>query len=142
MSERIRVAMCITTVPSAWNADAIASRSKPDRSSAHSITSRGCASSKALFSAASSMSGRREAVRDTSAEYRPVGFRRLADPPEGALTMSNTFPIAPHGGELVNLVATGDEAERIRQEAPNLPKVVVSERELADLEMLATGALS
>ena len=50
--------------------------------------------------------------------------------------------IAPHGGALVNLVVFGPEAERLRAEARNLPKVVVSERELSDLEMLAVGALS
>jgi sulfate adenylyltransferase len=48
--------------------------------------------------------------------------------------------IAPHGGTLVNLLAADPEA--LRAEAGNLPKVVVSERDLADLEMLAVGALS
>ena len=48
--------------------------------------------------------------------------------------------IAPHGGTLVNLLATDPQV--LRAEAQNLPKVVVSERELADLEMLAVGALS
>ena len=56
--------------------------------------------------------------------------------------MSQTDPIAPHGGVLVDLLASGAEAERLASEAANLPKVVVNERELADLEMLATGALS
>ena len=56
--------------------------------------------------------------------------------------MSQTDPIAPHGGVLVDLLVTGAEAERLAAEAANLPKVVVNERELADLEMLATGALS
>jgi sulfate adenylyltransferase len=54
--------------------------------------------------------------------------------------MSDTYPIAPHGGTLVNLLA--DDAGRLAAEAANLPKVVVTERELSDLEMLATGALS
>jgi sulfate adenylyltransferase len=56
--------------------------------------------------------------------------------------MSETYPIAPHGGELVDLMVAGDEAAALAAEAANLPKVVASERELADLEMLATGALS
>jgi sulfate adenylyltransferase len=55
--------------------------------------------------------------------------------------MSDTHPIAPHGGTLVNLLADADGADALRTEAEHLPKVVVSERELADLEMLATGAL-
>jgi sulfate adenylyltransferase len=51
-------------------------------------------------------------------------------------------PIAPHGGTLVDLLVTGDAASSLAEEARNLPKIVVSERELSDLEMLATGALS
>ena len=50
--------------------------------------------------------------------------------------------IAPHGGTLVDLLAPAATAERLAAEARNLPKLVVNERELADLEMLATGALS
>ena len=56
--------------------------------------------------------------------------------------MSDQYPIAPHGGSLVNLLVDGSDADTLRQEAANLPKVVVNERELADLEMLANGALS
>ncbi len=56
--------------------------------------------------------------------------------------MSDTFPIAPHGGALVDLLARSDAAADLASEAANLPKVVVNERELSDLEMLATGALS
>jgi sulfate adenylyltransferase len=54
----------------------------------------------------------------------------------------NDQPIVPHGGTLVNLVAGDERAELLAQEAANLPKVVVSGRELSDLEMLAVGALS
>jgi len=56
--------------------------------------------------------------------------------------MSDLHPIAPHGGELVDLLVAGDAAQTLREEAANLPKVVVGERELSDLEMLANGALS
>jgi len=55
--------------------------------------------------------------------------------------MSDTYPIAPHGGALVNLLASDDAAANLAAEAANLPKLVVNERELSDLEMLATGAL-
>ncbi|MFN2545197.1 MAG: sulfate adenylyltransferase [Actinomycetota bacterium] len=51
-------------------------------------------------------------------------------------------PIAPHGGTLVDLLVSPDEAEKLAEEATNYPKHRVSERELADLEMLAVGALS
>ena len=56
--------------------------------------------------------------------------------------MSDTLPIEPHGGTLVDLVASGDERQRLLAEAEHLPTVVVSERELSDLEMLGVGALS
>ena len=56
------------------------------------------------------------------------------------MTQSDT--IAPHGGNLVNLLAEGSEAERLAQEAEHHPKVTVKDRELSDLEMLTVGALS
>lgn len=56
--------------------------------------------------------------------------------------MTDQDPIAPHGGTLVNLLAEGAEAEALAQRARNLPKLVVSPRELSDLELLAVGALS
>jgi sulfate adenylyltransferase len=56
--------------------------------------------------------------------------------------MSDIEQISPHGGTLVNLLAGGAEADALRAEAANLPTVVASERELADLEMLTVGALS
>jgi len=52
------------------------------------------------------------------------------------------WPIAPHGGSLVNLLVTGSAREALAGEAANLPRLTINERELSDLEMLATGALS
>ena len=46
----------------------------------------------------------------------------------------------PHGGTLVDLLA--EDPATLAAEAENLPKIIVSERELSDLEMLAVGALS
>ncbi|MGZ5299711.1 MAG: sulfate adenylyltransferase, partial [Actinomycetota bacterium] len=56
--------------------------------------------------------------------------------------MSDIDQIPPHGGTLVDLLVTAAEADALRGEAANLPKLAVSDRELADLEMLAVGALS
>jgi sulfate adenylyltransferase len=56
--------------------------------------------------------------------------------------MTGTGPIAPHGGELVDLLATGADADKLATEADHSPKVTVSDRELSDLEMLTVGALS
>ena len=54
--------------------------------------------------------------------------------------MSRTIP--PHGGELVELLLPGKEAELAAEESAQLPKLALGPREAADLEMLATGALS
>jgi sulfate adenylyltransferase len=56
--------------------------------------------------------------------------------------MAEHDQIAPHGGTLVNLLAGTDATAALAAEAANLPKLVVGERELSDLEMLAVGALS
>lgn len=51
--------------------------------------------------------------------------------------------IAAHGGgELVSLTAPRNEWKRLKLYAEKLPKVVLSARDLADLEMLASGAFS
>jgi sulfate adenylyltransferase len=56
--------------------------------------------------------------------------------------MPVTETIAPHGGTLVNLLLPDGEAQRALEEAAHLPKLSVASRELADLEMMAVGALS
>ena len=50
--------------------------------------------------------------------------------------------IHPHGGRLVNRMVSGEEREGLAREAPDLPAVALNQRELADLEMIATGAMS
>ena len=56
--------------------------------------------------------------------------------------MSGSGLIAPHGGELVNRTVAGDEAAALREEAEGLPRVHMSEKQTADLDMIASGALS
>ncbi len=56
--------------------------------------------------------------------------------------MSDSYPIAPHGGTLVDLLVVGSHAEELASEARNHPKLEVNERELSDLEMMTVGALS
>jgi sulfate adenylyltransferase len=53
-----------------------------------------------------------------------------------------TETIAPHGGHLVDLLVREPEAERLADDARQLPKVPLGPREQADFEMLATGAMS
>jgi sulfate adenylyltransferase len=56
--------------------------------------------------------------------------------------MTHAETIPPHGGKLIDLVLPGDQAAAESEEAQNLPKVDVGDREMSDLEMLAVGALS
>ena len=56
--------------------------------------------------------------------------------------MPDDTTIAPHGGDLVDLLVPEDRREATRAEADHLPKLVVNARELSDLEMLTVGALS
>lgn len=48
----------------------------------------------------------------------------------------------PHGGTLVNRVLAGEEAARWRQIVPELPRIMLSQRKLLDLELIAVGAFS
>lgn len=50
--------------------------------------------------------------------------------------------IRPHGGRLVNRMVTGEAREALAREAAGLPKIALNQRELADLEMIASGAMS
>ena len=50
--------------------------------------------------------------------------------------------ISPYGGELVDLVASGEQLEELRDEAASLPTVQISERAACDLELMATGGFS
>ena len=50
--------------------------------------------------------------------------------------------IAPHGGRLIDREATGDEAAALAERARSLPTLRLSSRALADLELIAIGAVS
>ncbi len=50
--------------------------------------------------------------------------------------------IQPHGGQLVNRVATGAARETLLQVAAQLPTLTLNAREEADLELIANGAFS
>ena len=56
--------------------------------------------------------------------------------------MSNSNLITPFGGDLVNLVASPDVSNELREEAGRLPSIQISERAVCDLELLATGGFS
>ena len=50
--------------------------------------------------------------------------------------------IAPHGGKLINRIVEGREKDALEEKAPGLKKIKLNSREISDLEMIATGALS
>jgi len=50
--------------------------------------------------------------------------------------------IAPYGGQLVNLIASPEQVEALRQEALGLPSLELDWQQLCVLEMLMTGAYS
>lgn len=57
--------------------------------------------------------------------------------------MTKTFPqIAAHGGTLINRQLEGAAREEAIQRSNGLERIVLSELNLADLEMIATGGLS
>ena len=58
------------------------------------------------------------------------------------LTTKTPGAIAPHGGELVNLLLDGPRWEDVKNEAEGLPRLELSDRSLNDLDMLSVGVLS
>ena len=50
--------------------------------------------------------------------------------------------IPAHGGRLVNRIATGDERDALIAKVESAPRLPLNARELSDLEMIGTGAMS
>jgi sulfate adenylyltransferase len=56
--------------------------------------------------------------------------------------MTNTSLIPPYGGKLVDLVVPASESEAVKQHASTLPTIMLSERAVCDLELIANGGFS
>ena len=56
--------------------------------------------------------------------------------------MSQLDAIAPHGGELVNRIATESQRLEFLAQAGVLPRVSMDQRTTSDLEMIAIGGFS
>jgi len=52
------------------------------------------------------------------------------------------FPLPPHGGELINVQVSDAEKKSLTEKAASLPRITLNDREMADLDMIACGALS
>ncbi len=50
--------------------------------------------------------------------------------------------IRPHGEKLINRFVDAREREALEERAPNMPALTLNAREMSDLEMIATGAMS
>ena len=58
------------------------------------------------------------------------------------LTASTSHLIAPHGGELINLIAQPEKAADLKAHSKEWPSWDLSARQLCDLELLVTGGFS
>jgi sulfate adenylyltransferase/3'-phosphoadenosine 5'-phosphosulfate synthase len=56
--------------------------------------------------------------------------------------MATRQTIAPHGGRLVNRIASAEEAAPWRDRAPQLPAITLTPRQVSDVEMIAIGGFS
>ena len=56
--------------------------------------------------------------------------------------MNDTSSVMPHGGELIDLCVDEKRALLLKEIALNLPDITLNERQMCDLELLATGGFS
>jgi sulfate adenylyltransferase len=61
---------------------------------------------------------------------------------EGITLSHHPDAIAPHGGQLVNRIATPEQREEFLSKADFLPRVQLDDRAVSDLEMIAIGGFS
>jgi len=55
---------------------------------------------------------------------------------------NNVTQVVPHGGRLINLLVDAERAALLKEISLNLPDLTLNDRQLCDLELLATGAFS
>ena len=58
------------------------------------------------------------------------------------MTASSSHLIAPHGGELVNLVASPDRSAELKAQSREWPSWDLTARQICDLELLLSGGFS
>src|SRR5579871_3533869 len=60
--------------------------------------------------------------------------------PETSVSVPQT--IAPHGGTLIDRFVPEAQRATVAERADGLPKIVLNERQISDLELIAIGAVS
>jgi sulfate adenylyltransferase len=89
-----------------------------------------------------------ESGRSRGPRLDPRGARTMSEakalPPslESPGTATESHLVPPHGGVLVERIVSDHAARTLRREAALLPTLRLDPREIADLELLATGAAS
>src|SRR5262249_52779831 len=84
-----------------------------------------------------------EVVVDTDVESVEESTRKVLRKLEGLGYLApSDGQIAPHGGQLVNRVATAAQEAALRDRLFTLPRLTLGARALSDLDMLAVGAFS
>ena len=58
------------------------------------------------------------------------------------MTASSSHLIAPHGGELVNLIASPDRSAELKAQSREWPSWDLTARQICDLELLLSGGFS
>ncbi|HEY9847766.1 MAG TPA: hypothetical protein V6D03_16410, partial [Candidatus Caenarcaniphilales bacterium] len=59
-----------------------------------------------------------------------------------AMVKGQSETVAPHGGHLVNRIATAAQQQAFLEQANSLPRVQLNERAISDLELIAIGGFS
>jgi sulfate adenylyltransferase len=85
---------------------------------------------------------RGRATSECGLHARPVTPRFTLAPHQARKTITPEKLVSPHGGALVDRIATPAEADALRERASRLPALSLDAREIADLELIATGAAS
>src|SRR5258708_31975879 len=73
---------------------------------------------------------------------RQTRFRPIQCPRQDERISMSPSLIRPHGGELIDRIVSSAETGAVESAAANLPSVELDARELADVELIATGAAS
>jgi len=84
--------------------------------------------------------GKSEAEKEFTVKMKTVKTRELHRPPSSGTVQDHL--VSPHGGELVNLLATPERVAELRAGSRAWPTWDLTPRQLCDLELLLVGGFS